>query len=107
LGLIFRNDNLQKEVHIALVGKYTQLEDSYASVTKALQHSAIASGYRLKLKVQHFLFNLDQDYRAWVQGNFHQFQINTSLMGHQFDSLSCDSAEMDAHSISLVLLKKF
>jgi CTP synthase (UTP-ammonia lyase) len=48
---IRRNDNLQKEVHIALVGKYTQLEDSYASVTKALQHAAIASGYRLKLKV--------------------------------------------------------
>ncbi|XP_065345611.1 CTP synthase 1 [Cloeon dipterum] len=45
-----RNDNLQKEVHIALVGKYTKLEDSYASVTKALQHSAIAAGYRLKLK---------------------------------------------------------
>jgi len=60
-----RNDNLQKEVHIALVGKYTQLEDSYASVTKALQHSAIASGYRLKLKVIALCsFYLDQDYQA-------------------------------------------
>ncbi|KAF4519181.1 hypothetical protein B566_EDAN008244 [Ephemera danica] len=45
-----RNDSLHREVNISLVGKYTQLEDSYASVTKALQHSAIAAGFRLKLK---------------------------------------------------------
>ncbi|XP_075231690.1 CTP synthase isoform X2 [Lycorma delicatula] len=47
--LAARVDNLRRDVHIALVGKYTRLEDSYASVTKALQHSAIAVGYNLKL----------------------------------------------------------
>lgn len=41
-----------KDVTIALVGKYTKLEDSYASVTKALQHAAVAAGFRLKIKVQ-------------------------------------------------------
>ncbi|XP_070170780.1 CTP synthase 1-like [Polyergus mexicanus] len=44
-----RVDHLRKDVNIALVGKYTKLEDSYASVTKALQHAAIEAGYKLKL----------------------------------------------------------
>ena len=42
-------DNLRKEVNISLVGKYTKLEDSYASVTKALQHASIAAGCKLNL----------------------------------------------------------
>jgi CTP synthase (UTP-ammonia lyase) len=48
----FRADTLCKDVTIALVGKYTKLEDSYAYVTKALQHAAVAAGVRLKIKVQ-------------------------------------------------------
>lgn len=44
-----RIDHLHKEVNIALVGKYTKLEDSYASVKKALQHAAIQVGYKLNL----------------------------------------------------------
>ena len=48
----FRADTLCKDVTIAVVGKYTKLEDSYASVTKALQHAAVAAGFRLKIKVQ-------------------------------------------------------
>ncbi|VVC96726.1 unnamed protein product [Leptidea sinapis] len=43
-------ENVRKELNIALVGKYTKLEDSYASVTKALQHSCIAAGCKLNLK---------------------------------------------------------
>ncbi|XP_046384458.1 CTP synthase 1 isoform X2 [Ischnura elegans] len=50
IDLADRYDNLRKEVKIALVGKYTKLEDSYASVTKALQHAAIAAGHKLTLK---------------------------------------------------------
>jgi CTP synthase len=38
------------EVRIALVGKYTGLSDSYLSVTKALQHAAIA--VRVSLKIE-------------------------------------------------------
>ncbi len=38
-----------QDVAIALVGKYTQLEDAYASVIKALNHAALAVNCRLKL----------------------------------------------------------
>ncbi|KAG4077888.1 hypothetical protein HA402_013822 [Bradysia odoriphaga] len=43
-------DKITREVNIALVGKYTKLEDSYASVTKSLQHAATSAGYKLNLK---------------------------------------------------------
>lgn len=46
-----RYDRLLKEVTIVLVGKYTKLEDAYASVIKALQHAALAASHRLDLKV--------------------------------------------------------
>ncbi|XP_012283141.1 CTP synthase [Orussus abietinus] len=42
-------DHLRKDVNIALVGKYTKLEDSYASVTKALQHASIQVGFKLNV----------------------------------------------------------
>jgi CTP synthase len=44
-----RVDTLRKEVNITLVGKYTKLEDSYASVSKSLQHAALAAGYKLNI----------------------------------------------------------
>jgi CTP synthase len=40
-------DRLEEEVHIAMVGKYTGLSDSYLSVIKALQHSAYAVDRKL------------------------------------------------------------
>ena len=40
-------DNLSQEVHIAMVGKYTGLSDSYLSVIKALQHSSFEVGRKL------------------------------------------------------------
>ncbi len=40
-------DQLEEEVHIAMVGKYTGLSDSYLSVIKALQHSAFAVDRKL------------------------------------------------------------
>lgn len=45
-----RSENLHKEVTIAVVGKYTKFEDSYASVSKSLQHASLAIGYRLCLR---------------------------------------------------------
>lgn len=45
-----RVDNVYKKVNIALVGKYTKLEDSYASVSKSLLHASLAVGYKLNLK---------------------------------------------------------
>lgn len=44
-----RQANVRTSVAIALVGKYTKLQDSYASVIKALQHAALAVGRRLQL----------------------------------------------------------
>lgn len=49
--LFCRNDRLLKEVTIALVGKYTKLEDAYASVIKALNHASMACNHKLNLKV--------------------------------------------------------
>lgn len=42
-------DTVTQEVRIALVGKYTGLQDSYLSVIKALQHSAVACSRKLVL----------------------------------------------------------
>jgi len=44
-----RAENLRKYAKISLVGKYTQLEDAYASVIKALQHAALATHHKLQL----------------------------------------------------------
>jgi len=44
-----RSEHLRKFVRIALVGKYTQLEDAYASVIKALGHAALTSNHKLNL----------------------------------------------------------
>lgn len=41
-------ENLKEEVEIALVGKYTELEDAYLSVKEALK----ASGYKYKTKIK-------------------------------------------------------
>ena len=43
-SLASRVDEVTEETHIALVGKYTGLQDSYLSVLKALKHAAIAAG---------------------------------------------------------------
>ena len=42
-------DEAEKVVKIAVVGKYTQNQDSYLSVTKSLQHSATHQNLRVKL----------------------------------------------------------
>eukprot|EP00927_Polykrikos_kofoidii_P055305 TRINITY_DN49575_c0_g1_i1.p1 TRINITY_DN49575_c0_g1~~TRINITY_DN49575_c0_g1_i1.p1 ORF type:complete len:625 (-),score=109.13 TRINITY_DN49575_c0_g1_i1:99-1973(-) len=42
-----RVDRCHNEVSIALVGKYTGLQDAYTSVIKALQHAAVEAGLRL------------------------------------------------------------
>lgn len=57
LFLFSRHDRLLKEVTIALVGKYTQLEDAYSSVIKSLQHSSLCCSHRLNLKVRLHLRN--------------------------------------------------
>lgn len=57
LKLVFRlrYERLQKTCSIALVGKYTKLRDCYASVFKALEHSALAINHKLNLMVSPWL----------------------------------------------------
>ncbi|KAI6655120.1 CTP synthase 1-B-like [Oopsacas minuta] len=40
-NLTLRQESPLPEIHIALVGKYTRLQDSYLSVSKAIQHAAL------------------------------------------------------------------
>jgi len=47
IDLAHKIDTYTEEVRIALVGKYTGLQDSYLSVIKSLQHAAVAVGRRL------------------------------------------------------------
>jgi CTP synthase len=49
--LFVRQDQVRTEVHIALVGKYVQMEDAYLSVTKALTHAALHCNLKLVLHV--------------------------------------------------------
>ena len=46
-------DRLFDSVTIALVGKYTDLRDSYMSVIKALKHSAFRVHRKLTISVRH------------------------------------------------------
>ncbi|EMD34828.1 hypothetical protein CERSUDRAFT_117006 [Gelatoporia subvermispora B] len=45
-----RQERLLDEVSIALVGKYTDMQDSYMSVVKSLEHSAFRCSRKLNLK---------------------------------------------------------
>lgn len=47
--LTFSQDHLYQSVSIVLVGKYTNLHDSYLSVIKSLEHAAMACSRKLKL----------------------------------------------------------
>jgi CTP synthase len=46
-----RYDRLHDDVKIVLVGKYTNLQDSYISVVKSLQHAALSCNRKLALEV--------------------------------------------------------
>ena len=56
--LPLRQERLFDEVTIALVGKYTDLQDSYMSVVKSLEHSAFRCHRKLNLKVCSGRFNV-------------------------------------------------
>ncbi len=43
-----RLTNAEGEVHVAIVGKYTQLEDAYKSIAEALTHGGMANRVRVK-----------------------------------------------------------
>jgi CTP synthase len=49
---IYSSERQLDEVIIGLVGKYTALEDAYASVLKALNHAALFCNRKLKVLVR-------------------------------------------------------
>jgi CTP synthase len=49
---VHRQERLFDSVKIVLVGKYTDLKDSYMSVIKALEHSAFRVRRKLELHVR-------------------------------------------------------
>lgn len=51
--LRFRFENATRNVQIALVGKYTKLEDSYISVMKALFHAGLACNCKVQITVSY------------------------------------------------------
>lgn len=44
-------DSSQKTIKIALVGKYTQLTDAYASVSRSLIHAATFINHKVEITV--------------------------------------------------------
>ena len=52
LTLFFRQERLFDDVTIAFVGKYTDMQDSYMSVVKSLEHSAFRCSRKLIIKVR-------------------------------------------------------
>nr|WP_307991919.1 CTP synthase [uncultured Niameybacter sp.] len=49
-NLVKREENKDKTVQIALVGKYVELHDAYISIVEALKHGGIANGVEVKIK---------------------------------------------------------
>lgn len=47
--LITKFNQLERQVNIAIVGKYTVLEDSYKSLIQSLEHAGIANNCKVKL----------------------------------------------------------
>ncbi|MFW6226309.1 MAG: glutamine hydrolyzing CTP synthase, partial [bacterium] len=48
--LIYNRESTQDEITIAIAGKYTNLEDSYASIVEALNHCSAYFGVKINIK---------------------------------------------------------
>ena len=49
-GFVNKIRNAEKEVKVAIVGKYTNVHDSYLSIIKALEHAGPYNGAKVKIK---------------------------------------------------------
>ena len=67
----FSQERLYDHVSIALVGKYTDLKDSYMSVIKALEHSAFRCQRKLTLHVRLPIscLNVTNSVPQWVESS--------------------------------------
>ena len=62
-----REERVLDEVKIALVGKYTKLEDAYISVLKALKHASLHCNRSLKVVVGFLLCLLCCSRKIWIK----------------------------------------
>ncbi|MFH1064834.1 MAG: CTP synthase (glutamine hydrolyzing) [Candidatus Woesearchaeota archaeon] len=49
-SLVHNLDNLEKEITIAICGKYTKLEDSYASIIESLMHCSAHTKHKINVR---------------------------------------------------------
>ncbi len=67
--VVDRIHNPEGEVKIAIVGKYTQLEDAYKSIAEALTHGGIANRVKVKAEwIDSELFERDEDIPPLLEG---------------------------------------
>src|SRR4029079_15839334 len=64
-----RADEAKEPVHIAIVGKYVQLEDAYLSVSEALRHSGYLHGGRIEIEWDDSETLEDEETALRVPGN--------------------------------------
>ena len=93
-------DTLSEEIHIAMVGKYTNLSDAYLSVIKSLQHAAMAVDRKLVIDwieaghLESDWENADERKQAWellkqaagvlVPGGFGDRGIEGKILAAQY-----------------------
>ena len=69
-----RLENAEGEVRVAIVGKYTQLEDAYKSIAEALTHGGMANRVRVKAEwIDAEIFERE-DPSPWLEG-FHAILV--------------------------------
>ena len=74
LDVAERIDNPEGEVRIAVVGKYTQLEDAYKSIAEALTHGGLANRVRVRSEwIDSEIFERE-DPTPWLEG-FHAILV--------------------------------
>jgi CTP synthase len=72
--VIDRLENAEGEVRIAIVGKYTQLEDAYKSIAEALTHGGMANRVRVRAQwIDSEIFERE-DPAPWLEG-FHAILV--------------------------------
>jgi CTP synthase len=70
-----RVHNPEGEVRVAIVGKYTQLEDAYKSIAEALTHGGMANRVKVKIEwVDAEVFDNSEDVASHLEG-FHAILV--------------------------------
>lgn len=66
-SLVDRHFQLEEEVTIAIVGKYTQVPDAYKSINESLAHGALANNYKVRILTIDAEKIEKKNKRAWKQ----------------------------------------